>query len=122
MNHEVWRIEDILALALVPSGKLFLRRQDLKVHVHVLDGSLVDVLIRLRWLVRHDQIGIVDFIIKLIILLLQVRRFIGASAGHGARSWVRLSPLLLLQHRALVRNGMNKARTKLAVFRCFYRG
>ena len=72
MNHEVWRIEDILALALVPSGKLFLRRQDLKVHVHVLDGSLVDVLIRLRWLVRHDQIGIVDFIIKLIILLLQV--------------------------------------------------
>ena len=56
----------------MPSGKLFLSRQDLEVHIHVLDGSLVDVLIRLRWLVRHDQIGIVDFIIKLIIPLLQV--------------------------------------------------
>ena len=72
MNDEVWRIEDILALVLVPRGKLLLRRQDLEVHVHVLDGGLVDVLIRLRWLVRHDQIRIVDFIIKLIIPLLQV--------------------------------------------------
>ena len=56
----------------MPRGKLLLRRQDLEVHVHVLDGGLVDVLIRLRWLVRHDQIRIVDFIIKLIIPLLQV--------------------------------------------------
>ena len=56
----------------MPGGELFLRRQNLEVDIHVLDGSLVDILIRLRWLVRHDQIGVVDFIIKLIISLLQV--------------------------------------------------
>ena len=119
LNHKVWGIEDILAFILMPCGKLFLRRQDLKVHVHVLDGSLVDVLIRLRCLLSHNQIGIVDFIIKLIVSLLQVWWFIGTSTGHGTRSWVRLSPLLLLEYRVLLRYGMNQ--TNLAVFRRFYR-
>ena len=77
-------IEDRISLIRVPGGKLLLWRQNLEIHIHVLDRSLVDVLIRLRGLlVSHNQIGIIDFMIKIIIPLFQVRLLLWTSASYA---------------------------------------
>ena len=63
LDHERWWIEHCVTLALDGGWLLF----DFKVHVHVLNGSLVDELIRLL-LLRYDQVAVVNFGFRLVFL------------------------------------------------------